>query len=391
MAAAYWASRQNPEWRVMLLEKQANIAAWVERKGLGEYPVANQSEAGVGSGFGFAPGQGAGPLLAQWPGSSTVEWLSSLGVVVHETAGGIVLCREPATVGERLLRALNGNKVEIRLGYSVESVTRQPGGDFKLWSQDGLDSTGDRLIFATGGERNHGLKLAAGLGVETVDPHQAFVRLRLSNAKLGARMGPLRREVRVRCLKSSKVEEGEMELSSRGLDGPVISRLSASLGDLWNQLGYRLQLEVDWVPGISGSAILAELSSRAAQSSRTAVGTTPLFGFPERTWVALLGAARLDPETLWGRIKTKKLQALMNRLKADRLGTEGMGLPSGERACSGGVQLSGLKQGILASLAVPGIHFAGEVLAMHGLPGGNHQNLVWASAHVSGLASARDN
>jgi predicted flavoprotein YhiN len=85
-------------------------------------------------------------------------------------------------------------------------------------------------------------------------------------------------------------------------------------------------------------------------------------------------------------MKTKKLQALANRLKATRMNIGGAGLPAQERAWFGGVDAADLDPASLQCKTVPGLHFAGEILDMRGPPEGGFQNLIWASAHVAGCS-----
>ena len=104
----------------------------------------------------------------------------------------------------------------------------------------------------------------------------------------------------------------------------------------------------------------------------------------------LFKAARIDAETPWPRLKSKKLQTLVQRLKADAIRFKGMGLPSGERAWAGGVDTGGINVATGQSVSTPGLYFAGEMLDILGVPGGTHHNVAWASAHVAGSSMGLD-
>ena len=103
----------------------------------------------------------------------------------------------------------------------------------------------------------------------------------------------------------------------------------------------------------------------------------------------LLKSSRIDGETTWSRVKEKHLQSLAHRLKSDRINASGMGLPEGERAWAGGVEFKCLDQGKLELKSQPGLFFAGEMLDFIGQPGGQHQNLVWASSAAVARAAFR--
>jgi predicted flavoprotein YhiN len=257
-----------------------------------------------------------------------------------------------------------------------------------VWSREGFPESGDKLLLATGGERNHGLTLAREAGMEAAAPVPAYVRLRLTSPKLGDRLGPLSRQVRLSCPATGLCETGAGQFSSRGLEGEVLSRLACQLCEGWSQRGYRLALNVDWVPEVSPAALRGELASRSEGGRRKPIGDDPLFGFTPRQWRVFLELARIEADLPWGRLKPKKLQTLVQRLKAHALKFDGMGLPSGERAWAGGLDLRCVDPGTGACLRSPGLHVAGEMLDMLGMPGGRQLNLVWASGYVAGSAMA---
>jgi len=386
LASAYWASRQAPSVKVVLLEKELSPLAWVDRKGLDAYPIGNaRSEYRFGSVSDTGSKPVESTLLEQWPVPMNMEWLDAFGIDLYEQNGEWRVSNL-VELRRKLLSALQERAVEIQTEFSVESVSVQPDGTFRVWSRNGDVVTGSRMLMATGGERNHGLKLAGEFGLPVRPPIAAFLRLRLASPKFGARMGPLSREVRLRCLKSGEESLGKLLVSARGMEGGAVSQLSWALADKWNQLRHRLALEVDWIPRRTGGDVLKELLSQSERGGRRRIGAEPLFGFPQRSWEAFLTDARVNPDDLWVRMKTKKLQALANRLKASRLNIDGAGLPAQERAWFGGVDAADLDPASLEFKPVPGLYFAGEILDMRGPPKGGLQNLIWASAHVAGCS-----
>ena len=387
MAAAIRVRRANPASRIMLLEKSDRLLPWIDRKGLIEYPLANLSEAVNPNANRMENWLCHEQSLQKWPSDSVREWFRDQGIQLTELAGGSLVCGNLQVLRDIFKQTLVKCDVDTGFGYSLESMSVQPDGTFRIWSKEGDVHQGNRIILATGGERNHGLKIACDLGAEIEPPVPAFVRLRLASPKMGDEMGPLERHVRVRCLKSGSRADGLMKIFSRGLEGMAISTLSAMQSVLWNRLKYALQIEVDWLPSQTSASILKELISKAERGGKRSIADTPMFSFPGKSWNCLLRSSRIDEETTWSRIKMKKLQAFANRIKADRIAVSGMGLPEIERAWTGGVALQSLNQQNFESLTTPGLHFAGEILDMHGMPGGGHQNLMWATAHVAACAT----
>jgi predicted flavoprotein YhiN len=216
----------------------------------------------------------------------------------------------------------------------------------------------------------------------------AFVRLKAASPKLGGRLGPLSRDIRLRCTRSGLEACGPATFSSRGLEGDALSRLSCQLCEDWKQRGYRVSLEIDWVPELSTSSLRGELVSRTQMGKRKPVGEEAVFGFSQRQWLVFLDSARIDPETPWIRLKPRKLQMLVQRLKAHHVAFAGMGLPSGERVWAGGVCSSEVDWSTGEARRVSGLYFAGEILDLLGMPGGSHLNLIWAGGYLTGSAMA---
>ena len=385
IGCAIQARHINPSCMVILIEKSDRLLGWMQRKGLNEYPLGFHGKSSNPYPDRIEDWLFQERLIANWSISNVI---ALLGIEPETCRDGGLASTDLDSLKDAFCKLLDQNRVEVKFGFSVESISAQPDATYRVWSRDGDGVTGDKIILATGGERNHGMKLAAESGVAVTPPIPAFVRLKLASLKLGDRMGPLERHVKVSCLRSGSKAVGSMTISSRGLEGPAISRLSAQQCVLWNQLGYQVQLVVDWLPGQTGASVLKELLSRSETGGKRLIAETPMFAFPGKSWCSLLKSAKSPLDSTWSRIKTKKLQALANRIKADRITASGMGLPEGERAWSGGININSLNQRSLESQSSLGIHFAGEILNLHGMPGGDHLNLLWATAMQAGTAAA---
>jgi predicted Rossmann fold flavoprotein len=326
--------------------------------------------------------------LDKWTGSSTRDWLKSLSIAVESDESGRFFTTEPVAFAESMERILVEAGVEVKTGYALESISRQADGAYRLWSSDGQAAACQRLLIATGGERNHGITLARELGASDVTPLPAYLRLKLASPKLAQQFGLVEREIRLRCSRSGISAVGSALLSGRGLEGVAVSAMSCRLCEDWKQRGYRFSLEVDWVPSFSPSSIRSELDSRCQTGRRKGIGEDPLFGFSSRQWNGFLELGRIDPETPWIRLKAKQLQVLIQRLKGHSIAFSGMGLPSGERAWAGGILPEEIDWGTGASKSASGIYYAGEILDALGTPAGPHLNLLFGGAYLAGSGMA---
>lgn len=387
LAAAYWLKRQREKETVVLLERGRSPLNWMKRKGLAEVPVCTiaaesaDKEASYPGGSSFAAG-----LCAGWSGGSTYDWLSSLGLPLRRDEDGSVYTDEPGTFRRGLMQAVLNEGVRIEPDFAVETISPQGEEGYRIWSREGQTEKAQSLLLATGGERNHGRVLARDLGMQVRDPVAAFVRLRPVSPKLGEALSVHGREVRMRCPKTGAEALGRMQFSGRGLEGPALSLLSSRLVESWKQRGWKVTLEIDWIPRSAPAEIRQKLLDRCQSNRRNLIGHNPMFGFTEKQWRVFLNLSRIDPETPWLRLKTRKLNTLVQRLKVHAVSFSGMGLPSGERAWRGGVQTDQLDPRSLSFAERKGLYVAGELLDVLGQPGGRHLNLVWASGHLAGSA-----
>jgi predicted Rossmann fold flavoprotein len=389
IAAAYWCRRQNPDYPVVLYEREEELLAWTKRFGPEEILLgclADHEAADAGQFPGGGPH--AAGIVEKWPGVATRDWLTSIGVNLRSGKGGQFRAADAANLRNVLAAALSAVGVERKTGFALETISRQPDGRFRIWSRDGMADEAGALLLATGGERNHGMALAREFGLEESPILPGFVRLKTASPKLGEQLGPLSRHIRLRCPRSGLKAEGFAEFSSRGLEGEALSRLSCQLCTDWKQRGYRLSLEIDWVPDLTAASMRGDLQSRILSGRRKPIGEEAVFGFTRRQWLAFLAISRIDPETPWMRLKSRKLQTLVQRLKAHQMAFTGMGLPSGERAWAGGIRSHEVEWSSGRATRLEGLYFAGEILDLLGMPAGPHVNLVWASGHLAGSAMA---
>lgn len=390
ITAALWCRQQDPGREVALFEKGDRLLPWTGRKRLGALVLGEINPKA-------APDEGDYPrgwpqilsVLSRWTGQSTHDWLCASGIPVKTTEAGKLTVESPEQLPRRFASILRESGVSLHLNYSVESISGQPDGTFRMWSRDGNAVTSENLLLATGGERNHGMAMAGELGCQMHGVVPAFVRLRLAGTRLTTALGEIERMASLRCPASGFEAAGYLRLSPRGLEGEALSRLSSRSCEEWEKKTYRLKLEVDWIPGESVSSLRGQLDSRCQSGRKKAIGADPLFGFSHRQWNGFLELARVDPETPWIRLKARKLQAFVQLLKAQAVPVSGMGLPAEERAWAGGVGVDAIDWEQCASRRVPGLYFAGEILDYLGSPGGTHLNLTWATAYVAGSAMAR--
>ncbi len=389
MTAGIWLRRLLPSARITLFEREAHCGDWLRRRDKQSVVIGNT---GAGPALSMAGDLPPPPLLeralAAWPGDALLDWLRELDTKPEVDDKGTIRAQGPL-LQQRLLEAALEAGITIREKVVVHDVRSQPGGGFRFWSKEEPLGEAGGVIFATGGERNHGLTLAREAGLSVRPPRPGHLRLRAASRRLGQRLEGLTKEVRVVLEKSGEEEHGRLRCGTRGLEGPVISALTARTGEELARLRHRFTLKVDWIPEWSAGRLRTYFIERTEQGGRQAVGEDPLPGFSVRHWNYFLEKARVEPSLPWARTRDRKRNALIERLKRERIGIDGMGLPRDERAWTGGVEAGGLVRESGRNRALDRFYCCGEMLDFLYPPGGYHPGAVWASAYhtASGIAA----
>lgn len=384
ITAAIWLKRLRETLEVVLWEREEEVLGWLSGK-RGESvvmgPAGEQPPALVESGL-------VERAMAIWPAEQSVAWLGQLGVTLERT--GATIRAAGSQLREVLLETLSASGVELRPCQMVESIRVQPDGSYRLWSPEGDLGRADRVVLATGGERNHGMALARELGLAVRPPRAGFVRLKPASLAVARSLSGLERTARVVCEKSGGEATGRVRFSERGLEGPAVSELAVSSGKQWEKLRHRLRILVDWLPEKKTGEVVRALEDSVLESSRRLVGDEPLFGLERRPWRWFVKKAGLREEDKWSRTQPRKRQRLAQLLKRQVILTEGMGLPEGERAWAGGVDTEALSWESGEARGQAGLQVAGEMLDFLLPPGGWQPAAVLATAYLaaSGLSEA---
>lgn len=384
VAAALWC-REAMEGEVVLLEKEASLCQSLSRLG-GKRVVLGRldgpedgTEAGVD---GFAR------LLAQrWPGRLNYDWLKELRCDLWVDEAGVFGASGADSLRETLTAALAKASIEVRTGFTLDSLGKS-GNTHTIWSREGQREEGQALLMATGGQRNHALRLIAELGHTVNETGPGYLRLKPASRPFLQELSPWEGTAGLKHPATGDLALGELRISGRGLEGVGVSELSSRLAKRWQAMQYRFRLEVDFLPAMREAEVREALSQAVQRAKRRPLSAACPFSFTGRFWEGALRLSKVDPTESAQSVKPRRVEALAHRLKAFPVAIEGMGLPAEERAFHGGIDAYSLYPERLESRHVPRLYFAGEVLDVLGSPNGGHLNLMFASAHLAGTALA---
>jgi len=322
-----------------------------------------------------------------------VAWLRERGVVLKTEPDGRMfpVSDSSQTIVDALKRAAREAGVVLRTHCGVEHAAKRPDGGLDLTLSDGHAMACDRLLLCTGGCRagGGGAALARALGHTVEPPVPSLFTFRVETPWLRALAGVSADPVEVSVPGTKLRERGPLLATHWGVSGPAILRLSAWGARLLHEKGYQFPLVVNWLPGSSREALLAELQAWGASHPAGFVIKTPWPPLPLRLWEALLGAAGVAPETRWSGLSNAVLQRLAGQLTHTEFKVTGRSPNKAEFVTCGGVRLTEVDFKTMQSRVAPGLFFAGELLDIDGLTGGFNFQAAWTTGWTAGHALAQ--
>lgn len=314
--------------------------------------------------------------LARYGPREFIELIERHGIRYHEKTRGQLFCDQSATqVIAMLMKECDMGDVRWRMPAEVEAV-RRVDGQFEIKAKGDMVRAG-KLVIATGGltvpkigATPFGYQLATQFGLRVVLPRPALVPLTFEPMLLeqfGSLAG-VSLAVAVRC--GEGFFEESLLFTHRGLSGPAILQISS----YWRA---GETIEIDLLP--RRDAVEWLTANRASrQRLDNLLATVIPMRLAER-WCAIHDCAK-PVHTL----PTRQLVALGEALSRWRVRPAGtLGYTKAE-VTLGGVDTRDLSSKTMEALAVPGLHFIGEVVDVTGQLGGFNFQWAWSSGHAAG-------
>ena len=390
MAAAL-AAAENPDNRVILMERQARVGRKLQATGNGRCNLTNL-HAGE-RGYHGENAEFSRYALDSFGPEATLEWFQGLGLfTVAEESGRVYPYSDQANSVVDVLRfALEKPNILQKLGFEVEKVKKTEAGF--LVSGAGETVVCDGLIVACGGLAGtklggtmSGYKLLRSLGHHCTKLRPTLVQLKSGWGGVAGLKG-----VRANCRAAiyhgdtlHSESTGELQFTEYGLSGPVIFEVSRDVCQEKGQWTCRL----DFLPGLDGEALQGELLRRKTTSLPASELLTGILH--NRLGRVLTQAAGISGQRLIGELSEGELADVVRAVKDFQVPlTEPMGMDSAQ-VTAGGIQTNEFDDKTMESRLVPGLYACGEVLDIDGDCGGYNLQWAWSSGRLAGLHAGRN-
>jgi predicted Rossmann fold flavoprotein len=337
--------------------------------------------------------------LAAFDAADLRRWLDGRGVATAVESTGRVFPREggAAAVRDALAAYLAEGRVERRFGERVASLLIE-GGRLAGVRTSMSDRRAPRVLIATGGmsypqtgSTGDGYRLAGQAGHEMIAPYPALVGLETIEQWPRQLQGISLPDVGV-CLRGRggrrlARSRGDLIWTHFGISGPAVLDVSgvAAQGVMASQ---NILAELDLLPDMQQEGVPRALDEAVAQAPRQEVETVLSRWVPRRAAGILTEVAGVDPHLRIGRCPRTSREALGRALKVLTLSIARPRPIAEAMVTGGGVDIARIDGRSMESRLVPGLFFAGEVVAIHGPSGGFNLQMAFSTGRLAGSSAA---
>ncbi len=289
---------------------------------------------------------------------------------------------------DRLLKS--GVKVMLNTRVRSVDINEDTVSGVIIDTEERIDA--DRVILATGGTTYPGcgadddtFRLAADLGIKTVDARPSLVPLVTGEKWPGELMGLSLKNVSVSLMfGKKKVYEGfgEMLFTHFGVSGPLI--LSASSRIKEDMYGNDLKLHIDLKPALDEKTlddrVLRDFSEEKNRMFKNSIsGLLPSGLIP--VVVRLCG---IDPDKRVNEITREERLGLVRLIKDITLTITGNRGLAEAIIMKGGISVKEIDPSTMQSRRIKGLYFAGEMIDVDALTGGFNLQIAWSTGRLAG-------
>ncbi|MES2388424.1 MAG: aminoacetone oxidase family FAD-binding enzyme [Bacteroidota bacterium] len=388
--AACRCAENHPSARVSLYEKTNKVLSKVLISGGGRCNVTHRftNLPAFLKNYPRGSAELRGPM-ANFGQPETVAWFESRGVQLKTESDGRMfpVTDKSETIAGCLYAEAERLGVNLILSRGVSAIrqNREHGGGFTLELPEGTETRHTHVILASGGSPGiRGLQWLADMGLSIVPPVPSLFTFNLPHEINGIcmLMGLGVTDAQVSIAGMKQVQRGPVLVTHWGLSGPAVLKMSAFAARELAACGYKADVMMRWVPGLTEDEIRQSLSAFRISESGKLVQNAAAFGLPRRLWEYLAVKAGLG-NVRWSEAPKAGTNKLLNLLRNDVYKMEGKTTYKEEFVTAGGIALGEIDFRTMQCKKIPGLYIAGEVADFDGITGGFNFQAAWSTAALA--------
>ncbi|TMM59428.1 NAD(P)/FAD-dependent oxidoreductase [Maribacter algarum] len=403
--AAIHIAETNPNLKIAILERGKDVLSKVKVSGGGRCNVTHAE---------FDPGElvknyprGEKELLGpfhNYCSGDTVSFFEERGIAlkIEEDGRMFPVSNSSQTIIDCFLKETERLGIQILKHSSVVGITTIENDGENRWEVTSIKKTYycRKLLIATGSNPKI-WKILENLGHSIEPPVPSLFTFNIKDDRikgipglstyasvevLAKKVYQPKITIQLKTKVSDKVllrSDGPVLITHWGLSGPAILKLSAWGAKFLNEMNYKFQLRINWLPDYHSEAVISLLQEIKTVEGKKTVLRTKAVDIPRRLWTNLVRATGISEDTKWADTNKEQLQSLANQLTKCQFSVDGKSTFKEEFVTAGGINLKEINFKTFESKVLPNLFFAGEVLNVDAITGGfNFQN-AWTGAYIA--------
>ncbi len=380
--AAINTATQNPNLKIAILERGANVLSKVKISGGGRCNVTHAEFIPDELVLNYPRGEKElrGPFHNYMTGD-TMQWFEDRGVPLKIEDDGRVfpVSNSSQIIIDCFLEEVKTRHIEVLLNHSVQEIKHE-NETWELNTTKGIFSA-PKLLIATGSNPKI-WKLLESLGHQVISPVPSLFTFNIKDPRLKSIPGVVAADVHISVVNSTLQSEGPLLVTHGGLSAPSILKLSAYGALELAEREYKFQIKVNFIKQEFSECLERLLEIKTAFPKKTILKTSQ-FELPRRLWEQLVIASEIPDNLRWAEVNKLQLQKIASQLTEAVFTVDGKSTFKEEFVTAGGVELKGVNFKTFESKQFKNLFFAGEVLNIDAVTGGfNFQN-AWTSAFIA--------
>lgn len=223
------------------------------------------------------------------------------------------------------------------------------------------------------------------LGIKTVPPVPSLFSFNIDHPVFTSLAGISFSDVEVRLKASPQSFKtgGPMLITHWGLSGPAILKMSAWAARACHALGYRVPLEISFLPQHHDDSLAAYFKQWQQKHRTSMLLNARPDELPKRFFVALLHHLDIDPKVRWADLGKAKVRNLIRALLHFSCTAQGKTTYKEEFVTAGGIDCDEIDFRSMQVKKYPGLYVAGEVVDIDGVTGGFNFQAAWATSYIA--------
>ncbi len=387
--------------RTALIEKNLHLGVKLMLTGGGRCNVTNSGglKAFVAA---FGPnGKFLYRALSVFSSQNLIKFLADRHVPVRTDPDGKIFPADDKAVS--VLTALDGYlrryNVAVSLGRRATGILTSPAKEVEgIRLADGGILRAKKVIVAAGGlsypktgSTGDGYALAQKMGHTIVELRPGLTALESDEPFIKDLQGLPLQNITIKVLVNSKkaaARTGDLIFTHFGVSGPALLVLSGAAVDGLGTPGNRVEVSLNFMPGLTPEAIAADVQKYFAENGAKMFSSFAKAALPESLAVVFWGRCGIDRDRKCATITAGERKKVAELLGDFRIHITKPRPIAEATVTRGGIKLDELNPQTMESRLVKGLYFCGEMLDLDGITGGFNLQEAFSTGYLAAQSAA---